>query len=71
VLVVEDPSVPLNVTLQDVPEGKPVSVKFTTKVGVTTVTVKFMATVTLALPTVIEPDDGEAEKPLTLPIEYE
>jgi len=54
-----------------VPEGKPVSVKFTTKVGVTTVTVKFMATVTLALLTVIEPDGGEAEKPLTLLIEYE
>jgi hypothetical protein len=32
VLVVEDPGDPLNVTLQDVLDGKPVSLKLTTKV---------------------------------------
>jgi hypothetical protein len=67
VLVVEDPGDPLNVTFQDVPEGKPVSLKLTEKV---TAAVKLTATVTFALLTVTVPEDGEAEKPLTVPTVY-
>ena len=58
VLVVEDFDGPLNVTFQDVPESKPVSVKFTEYIAAV---VKFTATVTSLPLTVTVPEDGDAE----------